>query len=448
MQSHYRIIILGAGTAGMTAWKEASRHTDDYLIVDPGPLGTTCARVGCMPSKALLQVARDAHAQQQWAEQGLFETPCRPDIPAVMEHVRQLRDRFAGGSARPIEQLGERYIKGRAHFLAPGRVEIEGREVTADAVIVATGTRPIVPQSWEELGSRVLTSDSIFEQKDLPQRIAVVGLGAIGTELGQALAMLGLEVNAFGRSQTLGGLDDERVNNAAREAIGTTLPIHTGHDVTLEPEGDGVTVNFGDRSWTVDAVVAAMGRRPNVEGLNLQALGVPLQNNGLPEIDRNRLEANGTRAWFVGDLNGMRALMHEAADEGRIAARDALVPQPDAHPRRLPLAIVFSEPEIAQTGTRFSELPEGALIGEQDFGKQGRAVLSGRAGGLLRVYADRNGQLIGAQMAIPGAEHIAHELAWLIQKGTHVNEALQLPFYHPVLEEGLRSALQGIRRQL
>lgn len=452
MQDHYRIIILGAGTAGMTAWKEARRFTEDFLLVDPGPLGTTCARVGCMPSKALLQVARDFHAQSRWAEQGLFKAPASVDIPAVLDHVRRLRDRFAGGAAGAVEKLGDRFVQGRARFVAPGRLEIDGpsgpKTVTADAVIVATGTQPVVPGPWQALGERVITSDSLFEQRDLPRRIAVVGLGAIGTEIGQALAMLGLAVEGFAPRPVLAGLDDEAVNKAALEAVGQTLPMHFGHRVELFDADGAVGLRFGPQEKTFDAVIASVGRRPNVGDLNLEALGLPLEDSGLPAIDPHRLEAGDTRTWFVGDVNGQRALMHEAADEGRIAAHQALNPGVDCRDRRLPLSIVFSEPEIAQVGARFGELPDGALIGEADFSQQGRAVLMGRAAGLLRVYADARGVLIGAQMAIPGAEHIAHELAWLIQSGHHVTQALQLPFYHPVLEEGLRSALQGIRRQL
>ncbi|MDY6978504.1 MAG: dihydrolipoyl dehydrogenase [Pseudomonadota bacterium] len=449
MSEHHRLIILGAGTAGLVAYKEATRHTDDILLIDPGPLGTTCARVGCMPSKVLLQVAKEFHTGQRLARRKLTrDAPPTPDGAAVMQHVRRLRDNFASGSINLVENLGERYLKGRPRFVSPDTLEVDDRQIRTDAIVIATGTRPVVPEPWQALGDRLITSDTIFELDNLPKRMAVVGLGAIGTELGQALAWLGVEVHAFGRDNRLVGLDDDTVNDAALETLGQVMTLHTGHDVELETGGNGVVLNFGEQQFEFDALLAAVGRRPNVEDLNLAALSLPLQDNGLPEIDPQRLRAGETPVYFAGDVNGLRPLMHEAADEGRIAVYHALHPEADCLQRRTALGIVFTEPQIAQVGTPFGELPDDALIGEADFGSQGRAVILDQDHGLLRVYADATGQLIGAQMAIPGAEHIAHELAWLVQQKIHVETALQLPYYHPVLEEGLRSALQGIRRQL
>lgn len=449
MSEHHRLIILGAGTAGLVAYKEAARHTEDILLIDPGPLGTTCARVGCMPSKVLLQVAKEFHSGRRLAERKLTrDTPPAPDGPAVMQHVRTLRDGFASGAINMVEKLGERYLKGRPRFVSPDTLELDGQQISADAIIVATGTRPVVPEPWQALGERLITSDTIFDLKTLPQRVAVVGLGAIGAELGQALAWLGVEVQAFGRSERLAGLDDDPVNDAALGAIGQSMTLHTGHDAEIEAADEGVIVSFGEQQFEFDSLLAAIGRRPNIEGMNLEALGLPLQDNGLPEIDPQRLRAGDTPVYFAGDINGIRPLMHEAADEGRIAAHHALHPDADCLQRRTSLGIVFTEPQIAQVGMPFSELPDNALVGEADFSDQGRAVILDQNHGLLRVYADAQGRLLGAQMAIPGAEHIAHELAWLIQQNLDVDTALQLPYYHPVLEEGLRSALQGIRRQL
>lgn len=449
MAEHYRLIILGAGTAGLVACKEAARHTDSFLLIDPGPLGTTCARVGCMPSKVLLQMGRDFQRSRRLVDHGLTgEAPLQPDYPAVMQQLRRQRDNFASGPIERVEQLGDHYINGQARFVAPDTLEVADRQIRADAIIVATGTRPVVPEPWQALGERLITSDTIFDLETLPARIAVVGLGAIGAELGQALAMLGVEVQAFARSDRLAGLEDEAINEAALAVIGQQLHLHTGHDIEVEATENGVRVQAGEQTFEVDALLAAVGRRPNIEQLNLEALGVPLQDNGLPGIDPQRLRADDTPVYFAGDVNGLRPLMHEASDEGRIAAWHALHPDADCLQRRTPLSIVFTEPQIARVGAGPDELPDDALIGEADFRQQGRAIILGEDHGLLRVYADPDGHLLGAQMAIAGAEHIAHELAWLIQQNIDVETALQLPYYHPVLEEGLRSAFQGLRKQM
>ncbi|RFF32895.1 dihydrolipoyl dehydrogenase [Wenzhouxiangella sediminis] len=446
---HHRLIILGAGTAGLSAWKQASAVTDDVLMVDPGPLGTTCARVGCMPSKALLQVARDVSATRTLHQDGLLGGPQpRLDGARVMQHVRELRDRFAAGPVRAVEKMGDRYVEGAARFTAPDRIEVDGTGYTADGFIVAIGTQPFVPDAWRSLGQRLLTSDDLFEMKDIPARVAVIGAGAIGCEIGQGLAMLGSKVHLFGRDPGLAGIADSTINDIMREALGRQLHLHDGEDAHPEPSANGVTIRFGAESFEVDTVIAAVGRRPSIEALGLETLDVPLSDSGLPRIDAETLRAGDAPVWFAGDINGIRPIMHEAADEGRLAAWQALHPDAGCMARRVPMGIVFTEPQVAWAGARHDELPADALTGTCDFGRQGRAIIMGHSHGLLKVHADASGRLIGAEMACAGAEHLAHELAWLIQQDVHVVDALRLPFYHPVLEEGLRTALHGIRRQL
>ena len=449
MQSHARLIILGAGTAGLSAFKEASTVTDDILLVDPGPLGTTCARVGCMPSKALLKLARDVDAAKRLAKNGyVAQAPGQVHGSAILAEVRRLRDRFASGPIGAVDKLGDRYIKARARFVAPDTLELDGERVSAEAIIVATGSEPLVPEPWLALGERLLTSDSVFELEELPRRIAVVGLGAIGSELGQALAMLGVEVHLFGLEDRIAGISDPEVNSAAMRGLQRHVNVHTGHSVEPEADGEQVRIRFGDKHIAVDAVLAAMGRKPQINGLNLEALGLELGRDGLPELDPQRLRAGTSPVYFAGDVNGITPLMHEAADEGRLAAYHALRPDAECLSRRTPLAIVFTEPEIARVGLPYDQLPSGALVGGSDFGKLGRAIIMDDLGGPLRVYADSEGRLLGGEMGVRGAEHLGHQLAWLVQQQINVTDALLLPYYHPVLEEGLRSALQDIRRQL
>lgn len=449
MRSHYRLIILGAGTAGLSAFKEARRHTDDILLVDPGPLGTTCARVGCMPSKALLQIAHEVHASQRLRRQQLLGgTGGDINSAAVMTRVRELRDRFAAGPKRSVEALGERFVRAAARFVSADTLDLEGRHVSADAIIVATGSQPLVPAEWHLLPpERLLTSDSLFELKSLPRRIGVIGLGPIGLELGQALARLGVEVHLFGRSPRIAGLNDSDVNAVAFAAMQSELAIHIAAEVHPEVTGSGIRLRADEESIEVDAVLLATGRRPNLAGLGLECLGLELDQHGRPAFDHQRLRVGTTSIYFAGDVSGIAPLMHEAADEGRLAAYHALHPEARCLARRTPLAIVFTSPQIARVGSTPGELPQGHLVGRSDFNNQGRALIVGQ-GGLLHVYADAQGRLLGAEMFTPGGEHLAHQLAWLVQLGITAEQALQLPFYHPVLEEGLRTALQDLRRQL
>lgn len=446
---HHRLIILGAGTAGLSAWKQARDITEDVLMIDPGPLGTTCARVGCMPSKALLQIAREVSASRALHRHGLLAgSPARMDGRKVMQRVRELRDGFAAGPIRAVEKMGDRFIRGAARFTGPDRIEVDGTTYSADGIVVAAGTHPVVPDAWRSLGDRLMTSDDLFEMTDIPRRVGVVGAGAIGSEIGQGLAMLGAEVHVFGRDRRLAGIADSDVNEELREAFGEQIHLHDGHDAKPEPGDGGVTIIFGGETVEVDLLIAAIGRRPSISDMGLDRLGVPLEESGMPKIDPESLRAGDAPVWFAGDISGIRPIMHEAADEGRLAAWQALHPDAECMARRTPMGIVFTEPQAAWAGRRGDELPDDALTGECDFARQGRSIILGHEHGLLKVHASADGHLIGGEMVCAGAEHLAHELAWLVQQDIHVVEALKLPFYHPVLEEGMRTALQGVRRQL
>jgi dihydrolipoamide dehydrogenase len=232
-------------------------------------------------------------------------------------------------------------------------------------------------------------------------------------------------------------------------ALANEFDLTLGAEVTLEAAGDGVAVVAGDKRFEADMVLAAVGRRPNLEDIGLETLGVPLDDRGMPEIDPTTLQVGDLPVWIAGDANGALPLLHEAADEDHIAGRNAMADKPSAYRRRAPLAITFSAPCAARVGRGFAQLdPETAVIGAVDFARQGRARTAERAAGVLRVYAERKtGRLLGAEMACPSGEHMAHLLALALSQGLTVSQTLGMPFYHPVLEEGLRTALRDVSRR-
>lgn len=442
------VLILGAGTAGLSALREVRKRTDDFVLVNAGPLGTTCARVGCMPSKVLLEAANAFHARTRLDTFGIRGAGAlSADLPAVLRRVRELRDFYVSGVLEATADLGERLVAGRARLLDANTVQVGDRRLRAKTIILATGAHPVVPAAWRAFGDRVLTTDTLFEQADLPRRIGVVGLGAIGVELAQALARLGLQVTAFSRSPRLAGLDDDKVNATLRALLAEEFTLHTGAEVTLSERDGGLRLQAGDAAAEVDAVLVAMGRRPNLDDIGLEALGLARDERGLPPFDPGTLRVGDLPIFIAGDVNGHAPILHEAADEGFIAGRNALLDAPERYRRRTPLGIVFSDPGTAFVGRRFRDLPADAVVGEVDFTRQGRARAAQRNQGLLRVYAARaDGRLLGAQLCAPSGEHLAHLLALAIERGLTVFELLRMPFYHPVVEEGLRTALRGVAR--
>lgn len=455
MTKEHDVIVIGAGSAGLAAVRQVKKSTDNFVLINDGPYGTTCARVGCMPSKALIEVANAFHARHKAEAFGIRGSAhLRIDIPAVMQRVRALRDRFVGGVLKSTEALGARSIAGRARLL--GRNELGCNEVAvgdrvfhARSIIIATGSRPVVPKPWQALGDRLLTTDTLFDQETLPARMAVIGLGAIGIEMAQALSRLGVEVHAFDSSDALAGISDPLVAETARHSLQAEFAIHTGHEVALSGTTDGVHVQAGPVEIEVERVLVAIGRKPNLGDLGLELLGVTLDQRGLPPFDRSTLQIADLPVFIAGDANADASLLHEAADEGYIAGVNAVADKPTCFQRRTPLSIVFSDPGIAAVGQRFAALDtDQCLIGSVNFATQGRALTAQRNQGVLRVYAARDdARILGAEMCASAAEHLAHLLALAIHRGLSAHDLLAMPFYHPVLEEGLRTALREISRQ-
>ena len=446
------VIIVGAGSAGLSALREVRKHTEHFAIVNDGPWGTTCARVGCMPSKLLIEAANAFHARHHFDAFGIRgASGLQLDLPAVLRRVRKLRDEFVASTIKATEGLGWRAIDGRARLLAANRIEVNGKVLAARKLILAPGSSPVVPEEWKRFGKRILTTDTLFERKTLGPRVAVVGLGPLGVEIAQALARLGLEVTALGRGPKLAGLSDPNVTDALRHLLEKEMTVITDHEVQLSKGPDSsIVVRAGDTRIVVDHVVAAMGRRPQLEGLGLETLGLELDEHGQPPVSRETLQVGELPLFLAGDANGDRPLLHEAVDEGHIAGTNAMAENVACFERRTPLSIVFSSPNAAVVGQPIKALlGQDFVVGRVDFAHQGRARAAQRNAGLLHVYADpASGLLLGAEMCAPGGEHLAHLLALAVQQQLTVHELLRAPFYHPVLEEGLRTALRDAVRQL
>ncbi|MDR9502231.1 MAG: FAD-dependent oxidoreductase, partial [Desulfurivibrionaceae bacterium] len=274
-------------------------------------------------------------------------------------------------------------------------------------------------------------------------------LGAIGVEMAQALSRLGVEVHAFNHSDRLAGVSDPKVGACLQDTLSSEMSLYIGDEVELSATSDGVRVQAGSVELEVEKVLVAIGRKPNLDALKLAELGIELDERGVPPFDSKTMQIADLPIFIAGDVNGHLGLLHEAADEGFIAGVNAVSDELTCFERRTPLAIVFSDPGIAVVGQRFSSLDqEQCLIGSVDFARQGRALTAQRNKGVLRIYATRDdARLLGAEMCAPAAEHMAHLLALAIQRGLTVHDLLAMPFYHPVLEEGLRSALREIAKQ-
>ncbi len=299
-----------------------------------------------------------------------------------------------------------------------------------------------MPPILQGLGDRLVVNDDVFEWNTLPRSVAVFGPGVIGLELGQALARLGVRVVVLGRGGRIGPITDPYVRRVAVEAFGAEFHLDPDAHVTrVERIGDEVEIDYRSPAGELltqrfDYVLAATGRVPNVDRLGLESLGLERDARGVPAFDPHTLQAGSSPIFIAGDATDALGLLHEAADEGRIAGENA--------------GIVFTDPQIAIVGPGFAHLNAHALsAGEVSFEDQGRSRVMLRNKGHLRVYGEpETGLFLGAEMVGPDAEHIGHLLAWALQARMTVAQMLEMPFYHPVVEEGLRTALRDLHARI
>lgn len=467
------VAIIGAGTAGMTAYRSVKRAGKRAVLIESSHYGTTCARVGCMPSKLLIAAADRVHSMRTADAFGVHAKNISIDGEAVMKRVREERDRFVSFVLDDIDAMDDAdKLQGYARFLSDTTLQVGAHtRVEAQSIIVATGSSPTIPENLRHLGNRVIINDDVFNWTGLPDRVLVVGAGVIGLELGQALTRLGVQTTIINRSNSLGGLRDPLVRTRAAEVFGAELDLRANTSIiNAERVDNKVQVTLGntdtgfatpeqngnkgsdEQNLLVDYILMAAGRQPNLSDMGLENTSVRFDKNGRPLIDIDSLQLSPAPVFIAGDVSGILPVLHEAADEGYIAGVHAA-----AHPerasatsRRAPLGIVFSDPQLAYVGKRYSELNETETVfGEVDFSNQGRSRIMLKNYGMLRIYAQaQTGLFIGAEMAGPNMEHIAHLLSWAVQQQLTVADMLRMPFYHPVIEEGVRTALRSAARQV
>lgn len=445
------VAIIGAGSAGLYTLPPVRNAGLSYLMMDGGELGTTCARVGCMPSKAAIHIAYKFHSRKSFEKSGIEGgESLSVDMPAALARVRSLRDRLTSGVKGRMAKMGEQFLPEHARFIAPNVLQAGEHEITAEKIVIATGSKPFVPDIWSEFADHILTTDDLFEQTDLPENIAVIGLGAIGLELGQTLARWGVNVHGFDMQDNIGGIEDYVVQATAKAILEKDFPMTLGHAVSLQKQGHQIQLSAGETQFTCDKVLVCIGRKPNLESLDLGKAGIELNEKGLPDFDPETMQIKGHPVFIAGDVDADRPLLHEAADEGRIAGYNCVSEQIESYIRKPPMGIIFTDPNIAIVGAGLDTLDENEIaIGEFDFSHQGRAIVMGVDHGVLRVYAEEEtGKLLGGCLVAPGGEHIAQLLMLAVQQGMTAYDMLQFAFYHPVLEEGLQNALYDVLHEV
>ncbi len=454
------VAVIGAGTSGMAAYRAARHAGKQAVLIEAGDFGTTCARVGCMPSKVLLAAANGLHDARAQAPRGIEGTHAlEANSEQVMAYVRHERDHFVKGVLDEIQSFpADTIIRGRARFESQRVLLVDDTlRIETGSVVIATGAASVIPDDFKVFGDKLVTSDDIFELKTLPKRCAVFGAGPIALELGQALARLDVEVFMFGQDNKVGALADTPVRDTLIEALRQEFYLDPDAEILEKTMHDGAplirftSVDGEARTESFDLVLVATGRKPALLSLQLENAGIELNDKGVPLFDEESMQCGSSSVFIAGDCDGTRPWLSDAADEGKIAGDNAACfPDVSSVKRKVPFSLVFCEPQVAIIGASYEDLDKQMTVtGTVSFKSQGRSRVMRQNQGLLHVYADsRTGKLLGAQGCGPVLEHLGHLLAWALQLELTVEEMLRLPYYHPVVEEGLRTALKEAQKKI
>lgn len=444
----YDLGIIGGGAAGLTAAAGGAQFGAKTLLIEKTDrLGGDCLHTGCVPSKTLIRTAQVWSLARRTAEFGLPELPLpRVDLHQVMARVdRVIAALQAHDTPERFQRLGAEVRFGAPCFLDPHTVEIDGQKVSAGAWIIATGSRPAIPLV-EGLGNLPYwTNENVFRQQNLPGRLVVLGAGPIGVELAQAFARLGSRVVLieYGR-QILGAEDPDMAAFVAERLEAEGVEIHLATSLLkVEQTSAGIrlTVEMSRTSGPPrlikgDALLVATGRRPNIEGLGLQAAGVVATGEGIGVDDRLRTSA--LHIYACGDVTGNYPFTHVAGYEAGVALTNAILHLPRKADYGTVAWCTYSDPELASVGFNEKRARQAGIdyrTLEEEFAGNDRAQTEAEARGKIKVVINGRGKPIGCQIVGPHAGELIHEWVAVLHGDVRLSTLAGAIHTYPTLSE-------------
>ena len=453
-ENSYDALVIGAGPGGYVCAIRCSQLGLKTAIVEKNPrLGGTCLNVGCIPSKALLHSTEIYHELLHGAKKhGITAKEVSIDISALMKKKDGVVDKLGKGVRMLVEKRGIEILTGTAKLLGDGQVEVSGKEgiqtVTAKEIILATGSKPVELPFMPYDGERIVHSDHGIAFDSAPAKLAVIGGGAIGLELGSVWARLGSEVDVIEFLPEIAAGFDPDVAKAARRILGKQgLKFSLSTKVTgVDIEESGVTLRAegpkGNITFEADKVLVAVGRAPCSDGLGLEEVGVVTDKRGSVTVDGAfRTNVDGIRA--IGDLIPGPMLAHKAEEDG-VACAEILAGQSGHVNYDLVPGVIYVDPEIANVGLGEADAKERNIpvrCGTFPLAANGRALATDATEGLVKVVAHaETDRLLGIQIVARNASELIASAVAHMEYGGSAEDLARTIHAHPTLSESLKEA--------
>jgi dihydrolipoamide dehydrogenase len=465
MSDSFDVIVIGAGPGGYVCAIRAAQLGMKVACVEKrATLGGTCLNVGCIPSKALLQSSEHfEEAKHKLAEHGVNVGSVTLDLAKMQARKAEV----VGANTKGVEFLFKKnkvtWLKGAGTIVAapggadgtaPGKVSVDGKEYSAKHIVIATGSESIPLRGVEVDEKRIVTSTGALELEAVPRHLVVIGGGVIGLELGSVWRRLGAEVTVVEfLDGILPGMDGEVRKQFERILVkqGVKLRLKTkvtsakadatGVDLTLEPAAGGAA-----ETLRADVVLLAIGRRPYVEGLGLEAAGVALDERGRVKTDAH-FATSVPGIWAIGDAIAGPMLAHKAEEEGVALAEQLAGQKPHINYDTIP-GVVYTWPEVASVGATEEQLKERGVAykaGKFPFMANGRARAMGDTDGFVKILADaKTDRVLGAHIVGPDAGTLIAEIALAMEFGASAEDVARTCHAHPTLNEVVKEAALAV----
>lgn len=457
-QRHYDLITIGSGATAFAAAIEARQQGASVAMIERNTVGGTCVNTGCVPSKMLLRAASTYRHSLDHPYSGISTSGDTTDL----EQLVAQKERLTAGMRRDkydslIDEYGWDLIVGEARFLGSNRLQVGSQIVSSDAILIATGARPAVPQINGLADIHYLTSTTAMELSTLPKSLLIIGAGYVGLEQGQIFHDLGSDVTLVQRGERLlpkyePDVSEVMMQNLSRKGFS----VRTGTRIESVERGKNgyqasLVQNGIQETFEADAVLVATGRQPNVEALELDRGGVTVDDRGAPVVDEYLRTTNG-RIWAAGDVTLAPQFVYVAAYQGRLAARNVLNGPSEKVDHRFVPGVIFAEPQVATVGltraeaeragynVKFSSLPVNVIP---------RAMVDYQTDGVLTMVASADtSQILGVQMVGSNAGDVIYSATLAVQYGMTVTDLVNSFAPYLTMAEGLKLAALSFTRDV
>ncbi len=447
----YDVAIIGGGPGGYAAALYAHNFDLDVALIEKAEIGGTCLHRGCIPAKAWLHTA-EVYAEISRAEElGIMVSDARLDWGKALDRKGAVVNQLTRGLEGLLKKRKVDVVAGTGRLAGPGTVDVTGNDgsssrVEARQVIVATGSVPRTIPGYEFDGVKIVSSDHALDWQARPERVAIIGAGAIGLEFASLLADFGSEVHVFEVvDQILPGSEPGAARVLERALKAKGVQINTGVAVgPPDTSGPGVRVPFGDESVEVDVVLVAVGRAPVTDSAGLEEAGVKL-DRGFVAVDAATMLTDAPGVYAVGDIvAGTPQLAHAGFAEGMAAITHIATGTPaPVEYRAIPL-VVYTDPELASVGLTEQEARDAGYeveVHDHGIAGVGRAIIKGKVQGRVRLVVEQGGPILGATVVGPDAGELIHELMYAVGWEALPEEAAAFVHAHPTLAESVGESL-------